>query len=112
MSDHKTFIVSWDMTGIESVIDASELDSEDTFNRLMGEKSNRFGHTLWMITMRARMNSHRHYEVYSIRVDRDITQADIKDMFEENPQGSAELIREHGYKIFSNRLEKAIQVIS
>ena len=112
MSDHKTLIVTWDMTGLESVIDANELDSEDTFNRLQEIKSNRLGHTLFMLTMRARMNTHRHYEIYSINVDHDITPGEIKTMFEENPQGSAELIRERGFRIYSDRLNEKVQVIS
>ena len=112
MSDHKTLIVTWDMTGLESVIDANELDSEDTFNRLQEIKSNRLGHTLFMLTTRARMNTQRHYEIYSINVDYDITPNDIKTMFEENPQGSAELIRERGFRIYSDRLNEKVQVIS
>ena len=112
MTDRKTFIVSWDMTGLESVIDAGELDSEDTFNRLKGEKSNRFGQTLHMMTLRARMNPQRHYEIYSINVTTDMTEDLIREMFEDNPQGSADFIREHGFKIYSDRANKKVQVIS
>jgi hypothetical protein len=100
------------MTGLESVINADELGSEDTFNRLKGVKSNRLGQTLHMLTLRARLNTHRHYEIYSINVDSEIDEDDIRLMFEDNPQGSADMIRERGIGIYSDRISKKVQVIS
>ncbi len=110
-SNHKTFIVMWDMTGIESVIDASALSSEDTFNRLVGKKSNVFGSLLSRLLLRARVNNQRHYEIYSINVDDNIGEDDVKQMFEDAPQNAADTIRKLGTKIFSDRANTKKQVI-
>jgi len=56
--------------------------------------------------LRARANSQRHYEVYSVHVDEGITKNDIVDMFNDSPQAMADLIRERGNKIYSDRIEK------
>ena len=110
-SNHKTFIVMWDMTGVESVIDASALSSEDTFNRLVGKKSNVFGSLLSRLLLRARLNNQRHYEIYSIKVDECISEDDVMLMFKDNPQGAADTIRKLGTKIYSDRVKEKVQVI-
>ena len=110
-SNHKTFIVMWDMTGIESVIDASAIDSEDTFNRLKGSKSNLFGSLLHKLFIRAKANSQRHYEIYYISVDECISEDDVMLMFKDNPQGAADTIRRLGTKIYSDRVKEKVQVI-
>lgn len=106
-----TYVVIWDMTGLESIINADELDSEDTFRRLQGAKSNKLGQTLHMVMLRARMNSQRHYEIYSIDVDEAISEDDLRASFDENPQGMADLIRNRGTKIYSDRASEKQQVI-
>jgi len=99
------------MTGVESVIDASALSSEDTFNRLVGKKSNVFGSLLSRLLLRARVNNQRHYEIYSIKVDDNIGEDDVKQMFEDAPQNAADTIRKLGTKIYSDRVKEKVQVI-
>jgi len=110
-SNHKTFIVMWDMTGIESVIDASAIDSEDTFNRLRGDRSNLLGSLLHTLKCRAQVNNQRHYEIYSINVDECISEDEVMLMFKDNPQGGADTIRSLGAKIYSDRVKEKVQVI-
>ena len=102
----------WDMTGIESVIDASAIDSEDTFNRLKGSKSNLFGSLVHKLLVRAKANSQRHYEIYYINVDECISEDDVMLMFKDNPQGAANTIRSLGTKIYSDGvIFEKVQVI-
>ena len=110
-SNHKTFIVMWDMTGIESVIDASAIDSEDTFNRLKDGKSNLLGSLLNKLFVRAQVNNQRHYEIYYINVDECISEDDVMLMFKDNPQGAADTIRSLGTKIHGDRVKEKVQVI-
>lgn len=110
--DSNIFIVVWDMTGLEAVIDANELQSEDVMRRLRDEKGSKLGQTLFAITMRARANTHRHYEIYSIHTSPEITKLDMANMFYENPQSAADLIRDRGIKIYSDRANKQTQVIT
>lgn len=106
-----TYIVMWDMTGLESVISADDLDSQDTFRRLKGEKSSALANTLHMMMLRARMNSQRYYEIYSINTTENIDDEGIRKAFDENPQGMADLIRRRGIKIYSDRASEKQQVI-
>ena len=106
------FIVVWDMTGLESIIDVHELQSEDVMRRLRDEKGSKLGQTLFYLTLRARANTHRHYEIYSIHTNPGIDRLTLADMFHANPQAAAELIREHGVKIYSDRASDKVQVIT
>ena len=110
--DDNLFIVVWDMTGLEAVIDAHELQSEDVMRKLRDVKGSKLGQTMFYLTQRARANSHRHYEIYSINTTPDITKMDMADMFHQNPQAMADLIRERGNKIYSDRANKKVQVIT
>lgn len=107
----RTFIISWDMTGLECVIDADELQGENVLRALKGERSDALRNTLQMLMLRARYNTQRHYEIYSINTAWEISKEDLEQMFENDPQGSADLIRERGKKLYSDRINKPTQVI-
>jgi len=61
--------------------------------------------------LRARYNSQRCYEIYAIGVDGTITQEDIRDMFETDPQYTADLIRARGEKIYSDRRSRKDAIV-
>lgn len=105
MSDN-VFILSWDMYGLESCIDATDLDKQYMWRTLQGnETPNPINSQLQALILRAKMNHQRHYEIYSIATVSEISKKDIIRQFEENPQGMAELIRERGTKIYSDRAD-------
>ena len=111
MSD--VFLLSWDMLGLETCVNLSELEGNQVFDILKGHKaSNSINVMINAIVWRARYNPQRHYEVYSISMDKDITKQDIMDMFESNPQAMAELIRKRGNCLFSARYEHDKAVIT
>lgn len=106
VSNVSTYIVSWDCHGLESCINASELESERVFNILANrpdKRNNNLGQILTTLTLRARFNSQRHYEIYAVDVDESIGQQDLVQMFETNPQGMADLIRARGRELYSDR---------
>lgn len=82
-------------------------DMQDPGSRVMREVN----HTLGNIMMRARYNSQRHYEIYLITADDGISESEIRVMFENDPQGSADTIRRIGVKLFDDRPTQK-QVIS
>lgn len=105
-----TFIVMWDMYGLESVVDAFDLHQQDLFDRLSDVRGNRLGQQVFFMIMRARHNEHRQYEIWGITTDSSIDADDMRAMFDDNPQGAADLIRSRGKCIVSHRHLK--QVIS
>jgi hypothetical protein len=73
----RTFLLSWDCLGLEAVINISDIEQEAMWNTLRGDPLP--------------------------NLDSGIAEQDIRDMFETDPQGSADLVRERGNKVFSDR---------
>jgi hypothetical protein len=105
MNDQTVFLLSWDMEGLEAVIDVGALEKENTWNLLQDKPKNNLNQIVNGVMLRARYNSQRHYEVYTVTVSEGITEQDLRDMFENNPQQAADLIRERGNKVYSDRIE-------
>ena len=98
------FLVSWDCTGLEAVINISDYEKEATWATLKNEDPPvRLGSMVNHLMLRARANSQRHYEIYTMNVAEGISDEDIRGMFDADPQGSADLIRDRGNKIYSDR---------
>lgn len=55
------------------------------------------------LELRARYNSHRHYEIYVVDAVNGITREDIVEMFESSPQTAADTIRAKGHCLYSAR---------
>ena len=101
-----TFIISWDMTGLEAVVDvtqdlaAGELrDQEVLFDILKDPEANhgnepwrRINSIIQSMTLRARANTQRHYEIYSIQTVEDIDKSTLERLFEDDPQAAACLL--------------------
>ena len=68
------FIFAWDQLGIESIVPISKYEYHDQNNtmRLLREEPiirNPLNDIIQMLTLRARFNTHRHYEIYAIDCD-------------------------------------------
>ena len=123
---HNVFLLSWDMTGLETVLDLTTLERlrvEEEKIRMMqilsdpeardpGDQTGAaLNRAVQGILLRARVNSQRHYEVYTIQTDASISERDMWELFTSNPQHAAELIRERGNRLYSDRIEQRTQLI-
>ena len=111
-----TFIFSWDQLGIESIIPISQYEHHDKENlmRLLKDQSrvrNPLDSIVHQLIMRARFNTHRHYEIYAVDCDVSLDEEFWKQQWKEDPQYTAELIRERGHKIYSDRSREDLVVI-
>ena len=98
------FIMAWDSNGLEAVVNITDFEKEVAWSMLQDrEPPKKIGSIVSYLMMRARANSQRHYEIYTMTVQAGITDADIRSMFDSDPQGSADLIRDRGNKIYSDR---------
>jgi hypothetical protein len=110
--DDNVFLLSWDCNGLEACIDLTDFEKAAMWNTLQNkDPNNKMNLTVNSILLRARMNPQRHYEVYTVRVDGGISEDDLIDMFKENPQGMADLVRARGVKIFSDRATSAPKIV-
>jgi cytidylate kinase len=105
-----TYLLSWDCTGLEAVVNISNIEKEQMWAALSEKepnpnkgRPNTVNSIVNMIMMRARVNSQRHYEIYCIDTDDSITTEDFRTMFDEDPQHMADLVRERGRKLYSDR---------
>lgn len=98
------FLVSWDCMGLESVINITDYEKEAAWATLKNEDTpTNLGSMVRHLMLRAQANPQRHYEIYTMTAVDGITDEDIRGMFESDPQGSAELIRDRGNQIYSDR---------
>lgn len=106
------------MTGLEALINVTKLEKEheqwekENIFRILKEQDTapKPKHVpLEMMILRARLNSQRHYEIYAF--DSELSEQDIRETFESDPQVMADAIRNVGYKFYSDRANKKQQVI-
>ena len=62
-----------------------------------------------MMILRAKVNGQRCYEIYAF--DSELSEEDIRETFESDPQVMADAIRNVGHKFYSDRANKKQQVI-
>jgi hypothetical protein len=102
------FIFSWDIHGIESIVPISQYEHHDKQNliNILSEKrttTNPLNGILQNLMLRARYNTHRHYEIYAVDCDSSLDENFWRNQWEEHPQYTADLIREKGHKLYSDR---------
>jgi len=101
------FLIVWDNLGLECCIDITEDEQRRMWQTMRGELvSETTIPNLNHIMLRARLNSHRHYEIYTCEATDGITAEDIRAMFEVSPQTAADTIRRLGHCLHSDRAEK------
>jgi hypothetical protein len=120
---NRAFLLSWDNTGLEGVVevdyDALDLEQQNRIASILSNPKGRdpgnplnaqLSSTLSMMKLRARANTQRHYEIYLVPVGDAITEQHIRKMFENTPQDAADLMRERGTQLYSDRA-KTDQVV-
>ena len=110
MATKNAFIFSWDNTGIESIVPITQYEHHDKQNliRILSEKpkiKNPLDNIVRNLILRATVNSQRHYEIYAVDCSKGMDEEFWWKQWEEYPQATAELIRERGHKLYSNRVE-------
>ena len=106
------FLLMWDCYGLEVCCDVTEAQQRNMWEKLKGELPSESGiPSLGHLLLRARYNPQRNYEIYTVEAVEGITADDIRQMFEENPQGAADTIRRLGSCFHSDRLDQDQRVI-
>jgi len=114
----KKFIAMWDNTGLECILNLSKHEQDikmwekrRVWNILKGDKLFEPKPSLPLNSMvtRARANNQRHYEIYFFTSS--ISERDIRNMFENEPQTIVNWIRQNGIKHYSDRVNTKDVVI-
>ena len=98
------FVIMWDNTGLEYVGDITADEQRVIMEALRGKEAPRraLANPLHL-RLRAQHNPQRHYEIYFLTAEAGITEQDIRDWFETDPQAAADLVRERGQEFYSER---------
>jgi|694.fasta_scaffold151040_2 hypothetical protein len=108
--DTKIFAVMWDNLGIETVAEIPH-PALNTWAALTNQPPPHAPNlNLW--AYRARINTQRHYEIYLVTTQADITAQDLRQMFKSNPRMAADTIRERGQCFFSSGDKSTQKVIT
>ena len=111
------YIFAWDNTGIEAVVPITQYEQVDRDNtmRILNDQPtvrNPVTSILQMLILRAKANPQRHYEIYSVDCSVEMDEDWWREQWASDPQGCADLVRERGIKMYSDRANKSKQVIS
>ena len=106
----RTFCVMWDCNGLEAIGEVVD-PALKTWAILANKPVPREDFNVLHWQMRAQANTQRHYEIYAIGVDGNITQEDIAAMFKTDPQYAADLIRARGERIYGHSRTKKDAIV-
>ena len=106
------FVIMWDCNGLEYIGDITADDQRMIVETLKGKQSPRRAlANPYHLRLRAQFNPQRHYEIYCVTATDGITEADIRDMFEADPQMAADTIRELGTVFYSDRATQKVAIV-
>jgi hypothetical protein len=101
------FLIMWCNEDLECCIDVTEDQQRRMWQKLKGEPMSESAIPNYQhLLLRARYNSQRRYEIYSVEATDGITAEDIREMFEADPQSAADTIRRLGHCLHSDRAER------
>jgi hypothetical protein len=112
------FIAMWDMTGLECLINVTAIQKEhekwekENIFRILKDQIREVkppSVPLDKMILRARVNSQRHYEIYTF--ESELSEKYIKETFSSDPQVIVDAIRNVGHELYSDRVLQKTQVI-
>ena len=101
MNGNSKFLAMWDCNGLECLFDITDIEGDAMIAGLKNETF-KIPFNISTMMIRARVNSQRSYEIYTFEVQGEISKDEMIEMFDDNPQYFAELIREKGNKLYSD----------
>lgn len=102
------YLFMWNCYGIESIVPITQYEDQSKFDmwKILKEEpvgKNPLDDLIGQMEMRARFNPMRDYEIYAMDCEEGITEEDLFAFWDTSPQAAADLTREKGVCLFSNR---------
>lgn len=109
-SKSRVFICMWDENGFEVLKDCSSWERESLLNTIAGKKLSNPPVNLQAMTMRARFNPQRAYEIWTFNTVEDFDEESLWSYANENPQALVDMIREHGKRLYANERNREARI--
>lgn len=100
---HHSFIAMWNRDGLQYVGDQTRINGEKIWDRVKGSEPQWYPDVMHLRTI-AQRQPHLHFEIWEFITDPSITEDHIKQIFKQNPQKSADLVRSLGTCLYSDRV--------
>jgi hypothetical protein len=91
----------WDMYGLEFCQDITVVEKRNMISALKGQPLER-PFNLNALLLRAKFNSQRNYEIYTMTVEQGIKETDVRSWFDSDPQEAVNQIRARGRKLYGD----------
>lgn len=107
-----TLALMWDCDGLEAVVEVEDVSKKRMWAALKGEDLTKLAPSPNLLhwRLRAQANAQRHYEIYLIEVDEDITVDNVREAFEASPQTMADTVRRIGHRFYSDRMDEKVRI--
>ena len=99
-SKSRVYICMWDENGFEVIADCTKWERESLLNTIAGKTLKPAPVNLQALTMRARFNPQRNYEIYTFNTEESLDEDALWSYAEENPQALVNMIRERGKRLY------------
>ena len=98
----RVYICMWDENGFETIVDMSSWERESLLNTIAGKQLSKPPVNLQAMTMRARFNPQRAYEIWTFNTEESLDEDTLWSYAEDNPQGLVDMIRDRGKQLYAN----------
>lgn len=106
----RVYICMWDENGFEVLKDCTSWERDSLLNTLAGKPLRPAPVNLQAMTMRARFNPHRNYEIWTFNTTEDFNEEALWEIADENPQTLVDMIRDKGKKLYGATLGNTARI--
>ena len=99
-SKSRVYICMWDENGFETIADCTRWERESFLNTIAGKALKPAPVNLQALTMRARFNPQRNYEIWTFNTEESLDEDTLWRYAEETPQALVDMIRERGKQLY------------
>jgi len=99
-SKTRVYICMWDCNGFETIVDCTSWERDSLLNTIAGKKLSKPPVNLQALTMRARFNPQRNYEIYTFNTTEELDEETLWRYADENPQALVDMIRNRGKRLY------------
>lgn len=102
MSKSRVYICMWDENGFETIKDCTTWERESLINTIAGKELTPAPVNLQAMTMRARFNPQRNYEIWTFCTEESLDEDTLWVYANDNPQALVDMIRNRGKQLYAN----------
>jgi hypothetical protein len=100
------YVASWDSLGFEAIINITKMERDSLMAALKNENSGNPASILRNMILRAKFNTQRFPQIWGFKSN--VSVDTLWEIAKEQPQMLADLIKNHGEKIFGDPVQKRV----